>query len=754
VFLVACEENINICQNSLLLCFIIPAPKIFSPIGKYFYMNNTHFTLPLENPVLIFTLILFIILFAPIVLNKLKIPHLIGLIIAGAIIGPNALNLMLRDSSIVLFGTVGLLYIMFLAGIEIDLADFKKNKNKSIVFGLYTFTIPMIMGTLLGIYILGFSTITSVLMASMFASHTLVAFPIMSKFGVTKNRAVSITLGGTMITDTLALLVLAVIAKMSTGTEITGDFWITLVISLLIFGLIVTLLFPLIGRWFFKHYDDNISQYIFVLGLVFLASFLAEAAGIEAIIGAFLAGLALNRLIPHTSPLMNRIEFVGNALFIPFFLIGVGMLIDFRVLFTDPTSIIVAISMTVVATVAKFLAAWVTQKTFRFSVDERHIIFGLSNAQAAATLAAVLIGFNIIIGTDLAGNPIRLLNESILNGTILMILVTCTIASLVAQKGARNLSITDAIEGTTPEDHVSDEKILIPISYPENIDELINLGVTIKSKRRNTKLYVLNIVPSHSTDSTEEKKARKLLEKASISAAATDTIVKQLLRYDLNIVNGITNVVKEQKITDMVLGLHKQTGITDSFLGNLTKGILTKCNVTTIIYRPVQPLNTINRYFIFVPERAEREVGFGFWLIRIWNIGRNTGGRMVFYASIETIGYLKEVHKNHPIEAMFINFTEWDDFLIISRELKENDALLIVMSRKESISYHSSMTKIPKYLNKYFNNVNYALIYPMQQGYTEKDSIDYKNVSMIDPLLYNLEKLDDLGKTLYRMFKK
>ena len=327
-------------------------------------------TLPLKNPVLIFSLILFIILFAPLILNRLKIPHLIGLIIAGALIGPNGFNLMLRDSSIILFGTVGLLYIMFLAGLEIDLAEFKKNSSKSLVFGLYTFIIPMTLGTVAGLYILNFSILTSVLLASMFASHTLIAYPIVSKLGVAKNRAVNITVGGTMITDTLALLVLAAIAGMSTG-EVNNLFWIRLSVSVLFFGLIVVFLFPIIGRWFFKRFDDNISQYIFVLAMVFLGAFLAEAAGIEAIIGAFLVGLSLNRLIPHTSPLMNRVEFVGNALFIPFFLIGVGMLIDYRVFFQDFETIKVAVIMVVIATASKFIAAWLTQKTFRFSKDER-----------------------------------------------------------------------------------------------------------------------------------------------------------------------------------------------------------------------------------------------------------------------------------------------------------------------------------------------------------------------------------------------
>ncbi|MDO9614798.1 MAG: cation:proton antiporter, partial [Bacteroidota bacterium] len=385
-------------------------------------------TLPLTNPVLKFLVILVIILFAPILLNKIRIPQILGLIIAGAIIGPNGINLLLRDSGIILSGTAGLLYIMFLAGLEIDLAEFKKNSSKSLIFGMFTFLIPMTMGTLAGLYVLNFPMLTSVLLASMFASHTLIAYPILSKLGVTKNRAVNIAVGGTLITDTLALLVLAVIVGMTTG-EVNSQFWTKLTISIILFGLTVMILFPIIGHWFLKRYDDNVSQYIFVLAMVFLGAVLAEVAGIEAIIGAFLSGLALNRLIPATSPLMNRIEFVGNAIFIPFFLIGIGMLVDYRAFFLDFETIKVAAVMTVVATSAKFMAAWLTQKSLKFTVDERRLIFGLSNAQAAATLAAVLVGYNVILGQSANGEPIRLLSESVLNGTIVMILITCTIAT-------------------------------------------------------------------------------------------------------------------------------------------------------------------------------------------------------------------------------------------------------------------------------------------------------------------------------------
>jgi Kef-type K+ transport system membrane component KefB len=711
-------------------------------------LNILEIALPLTNPVLKFFLILVIILFAPIILNKIKIPHLLGLIIAGAVIGPNGINLMERDSGIILSGTAGLLYIMFLAGLEIDLADFKKNSKKSLAFGLYTFSIPMILGILSGFYVLGFSMPTSVLLASMFASHTLIAYPLISKMGVAKNKAVNITVGGTMITDTLALLVLAVIVGMTTG-EVNAAFWVRLSISILVFGLIVMLLFPIIGRWFFKRFDDSVSQYIFVLVMVFLGAVLAEMAGIEAIIGAFLSGLALNRLIPHTSPLMNRIEFVGNAIFIPFFLIGVGMLIDYRVFFEDLETIKVATVMIIVATTAKFLAAWITQKTFKFSVDERRLIFGLSNAQAAATLAAVLVGYNIITGETETGEPIRLLNESILNGTILMILFTCTIASFVAQKGAKNIALLESTDATA-DDEETPEKILIPIINIDTTDELINLGVTIKSKKNKDGLYALSIVDNNTRDSSADKRARKILRKAAVTASATDNLLHELLRYDLNIVNGITSVAKEHKITDLILGLHINKGISESFLGNLTEGILTKCNTTTLIYKPVQPLATIKRHIIIVPENAEKDIGFPFWLLKVWNIARNAGAKLLFYANKDTLKFIQEIQFKHPIECTFEEFSDWGAFLTLAKDFQQDDNLIIILSRKDQPSYNSNMTKIPSHLNTYFKNTSYILIYPMQAGVVNSSEIDFKNPTFIEPL----EKLDEIRRTIASIFRR
>lgn len=722
------------------------------------FVDIMSISLPLKNPILIFSLILFIILFAPILLNKFKIPHLIGLIIAGAIIGPNGLNLMQRDSSIILFGTVGLLYIMFLAGLEIDLNDFKKNSAKSLVFGLYTFIIPMTLGILGSYYFLRYSIMSSVLLASMFASHTLLAYPIISKLGITKNRAVNITVGGTIITDSLALLVLAAIAGMANG-EVDNMFWIKISISVLIFGLAIMLGFPVIGRWFFKRFDDSISQYIFVLAMVFLGAFLAEAAGVEGIIGAFLVGLSLNRLIPATSPLMNRIEFVGNALFIPFFLIGVGMLIDYRIFFKGIETIKVATMMIFIATLAKFLAAWLTQKTFGFTADERNVIFGLSNAQAAATLAAVLVGYNIVLNKEdiaeaatlgITLEPERLLNENVLNGTILMILVTCTIASFYAQKGAQNIALQELSDGENEEDEENQEQILVALDNQEITEELVKLSLIIKSKSNRNRIYALTIIDNMYAADKKDKEARRILNKAVHVASGADTQLTDLLRYDINVVNGIASTVKEQKITDLIVGITEKKGLSTDVISNLNDGILARCNTTTFVYKPVQPLSTIKRHIVFVPDKAEKEIGFPFWMARIWNLASNTGAKLIFYAGTTTKQYINDFFTRQNATFELVEFDDWNDFLIISRDIRNDDNLIFVMSRKDKPSYHPYMGKLFGYLNKYFNNVSYILIYPVQYSVLEQVNADLKNPSVPE----SIESLDNLGRSIAKLFKK
>lgn len=684
-------------------------------------LSATELSLPIADPILKFLIILVIMLVTPLLLNKIKVPHLLGLIIAGAIIGPHGFNLILRDSSIILSGTAGLLYIMFLAGLEIDMNDFRRNSLKSLGFGLYTFIIPMILGTLAGLYILRFNLITSILLASMFASHTLIAYPIASKLGITKDPAVGITVGGTMVTDMLALLVLTIIVGMTTG-EANNTFWIRLTLSIVIFTLFVLFVFPLISRWFFKQFNDSIAQYIFVLSMVFLGAFLAEEAQMEGIIGAFLAGLALNRLIPRSSPLMNRIEFVGNAIFIPFFLISVGMLIDYHAFFENIETLFVGTVMIIVATSAKYLLLGLSHKTLRMNKDQRHLIFGLSNAQAAATLAAVLVGYNIILGTDAQGNPVRLLNESVLNGTILMILVTCTIATFTTQKAAGHIALNG--QGNEPDNLKTTnrhEHILIPVSNEHTVEELINLSLAIKSPKNKDGLYALKVINSHESDESALKASRQILDKAVHTAVAADIHIQDMIRYDMNTSNAITSVICENGITDLVLGLHRHHAIPADFLGRITDGILCANGVNAFIYKPKQPISTIKRHLIVIPEHGELEAGFAAVMQKIKNMIGNTGAETLFFCSEKAEEAIKKIIGKDSGKMTFKVFDNWEDFLIIFRDTRINDCMWVLLSRKDGISYHQIMPKIPRYLNKYFQQNNFILIYPKQANMEENN---------------------------------
>ncbi|SDQ97101.1 Kef-type K+ transport system, membrane component KefB [Chryseobacterium soldanellicola] len=704
-------------------------------------LSLQHLNLPFEDPVLKFFLVLVIILAAPILLNKIKVPHLLGLIIAGAVIGPNGFNVLTRDSSIVVTGTTGLLYIMFLAGLEIDLGDFKKNKWKSLGYGAYAFIFPFILGFIGSYFLLGFSVLTSVLFASLFSSQTLITYPLISKMGIAKNQAVNITVGGTMLTDVATLLVLAVVVGMVTG-EVNMAFWIKLAGSFAIFALIVLLVFPILGRWFFKKVNDKISQYIFVLVMIYLAALLAELAGVEAIIGAFFAGLALNRLIPHSSSLMNRVEFVGNAIFIPFFLISVGMLIDFKVFFNSFDTLIVAGIMIVASIGGKYISAVITQKTFRFTKDEGKLIFGLSSASAAATLATVIVGYNIIISETESGEPVRLLNEHVLNGSILLILVSCTISSFITMSAGQKI-VESSNEDTVSGNNHEEENILLAINYEETVEKMVNLGILIKAHSNTQDFFALNVINEDKNESSV-KNAEKLLHQAKYTAAAADVTLQALKRYDNDVINGINNVIKEHNITDLMIGLEDEKGFSTSFAQNLYNGYLQNDNVNIFIYHAVQPLSTIKKYAVIIPKNAQKEAGFFHSLVRVWNIAKNSGAKMVFYAPENTTNLLQRIIKKSNIEAEFIMIHTWEDSEEMASGIKDDEGLIIFMAKRGMHSYIPRMRMIPELLNRSLLNKNYLLIFPFSEY--ENSNIEKRNVSNHDDFI-------EIGNVIKKIFK-
>jgi len=699
--------------------------------------------LPITNPTWIFFLVLIIILFAPMILGRLHIPHIIGMILAGVVIGKYGFNILERDSSFELFGMVGLYYIMFLAGLEMDMEDFKKNRMKALVFGLLTFAIPMILGIWSSMSILNYSMVTAVLLASMYASHTLIAYPIVSRYGLGKLRSVSIAIGGTAVTVTLALVILAVVAGMYRG-EIDEYFWFALIAKVVLVCFLIIFFFPRISRWFFRNYDDNIMQFIFVLAMMFLGGVMLESAGLEGILGAFLVGLVLNRLIPHVSPLMNRLEFVGNALFIPYFLIGVGMIINVRTMFAGGEALKVAIVMTVVATASKWIAAWITQKIYKMHRHERSMIFGLSNAQAAATLAAVLIGHEIIME-----NGERLLNDDVLNGTVVMILFTCIISSFATERACRKLAVKE--EHGEEYEPKEGESILIPISNPDTIQSLVSMALIMREPKRNEGVIALNVINDSSDSEAKQLQGKKYLERAAVMGAAADISINTVSRFDMNIASGIIHTAREYNVSEVIVGLHRKANLVDSFFGITTENLLKGLHRQVMIVKCLMPVNTLRRIVVAVPPKAEYEAGFLKWLDRICRMGNQLGCRVHFFANKETLSRLDTLinNKYKGVRTEFTELAHWEDLLLLTGQVNYDHLLVVVTARRGSISYDPSFERLPMQLGKYFSNNSLIVLYPDKYGDAQEI------VSFSDPRGHNeSQHYDNLGEWFYKWFKK
>ena len=702
---------------------------------------NFDFHLPVTDPTWIFFLVLVIILFAPIVLERLRIPHIIGMILAGVVIGEHGFNILARDSSFELFGKVGLYYIMFLAGLEMNMEDFKSIRLKATVLGLLAFIFPLGIGIWTNLHLLGYSLATSVLLASMYASHTLIAYPIVIRYGINRQRAVSIAVGGTAVTDTLTLLVLAVVGGMYKG-ETSEMFWIWLVLKVVVLSVVIMYAFPRIGRWFFRRYSDNVVQYIFVMAMVFLGAGLMEFVGMEGILGAFLAGLVLNRLIPHVSPLMSHLEFVGNALFIPYFLIGVGMLIDVNVLFGHIDSVKVAVVMIIVALLGKWIASWLTQKIYKMRALERELMFGLRNA--AATLAAVLVGYNIILP-----NGERLLNEDVLNGTILLILVTCVVSSFITEHAAKRIAMDDA--EVSDEKAQEKEKFLIPIANPETLESLMSLAMVVRDEKQPDNLVALNVINDNNGSVKQEMRGKRSLERAAQIAASTSVRLKTVSRFDLNITTGILHTAKEYEATNIIIGLHCKMSIVDSFFGNLTENLLKNTYLQVMVARFLIPVNTLRRIIVAVPPKAEFEHGFMKWITHMCRMSSQLGCRVHFYAHPQTLGYIRGyIQKKHKdTRVAYSELEDWDDLLLLTGQVNYDHLLVIISARRGSISYDSAFERLPMQISKYFNNNSIMLLYPEQKGDPNE------SLSFSDPRGWaETQYYDKVGNWFYKWFKK
>ena len=717
-------------------------------MGPYSEQLLQEFHLPLTNPVLVFSLVLFIILLSPILLRRINIPGTVGLILSGVIIGPHSLNLLEKSSAVDLFSTIGLLYIMFIAGLELDVNEFRKHRHKSILFGILTFTLPISIGFPVCRYVLNYDVSASFLTASMFATHTLVAYPIASRMGVSKNQAVAITVGGTILTDTAVLVILAVILGYSQGT-VDHDFWIRLAISITIFLAIIFLVIPAIARWFFSTLEsEKHSHYIFVLAAVFFSAFLAKVAGIEPIVGAFAAGLALNPLIPNSSALMNRIEFIGNSLFIPFFLISVGMLVDVRVLLNGPMAMMIATTLTFVALLGKWTAAFFTQQLCRYSPDQRQLIFGLSSSHAAATIAVILVGYQA-----------RILDLNILNGTIVLILVTCIVASFVTERAAKRIVQEGAQElpvNGSERDTVN-ERILLPISEMKSSEKLLELAIMIKEKQSPNPLTVLTVVPNDEEAELNVQRARKDLEPMVSHAASFDARLNVIATIDYNICSGVSRTAKELMSDIIIFGWPHRRGFIVRMINDTTESIVNCTSKTTLICHFIRPLALHRRIVVVCPPFAEKEKGFNQWVGKISQLAQELSIPIICHGDKKSraafTSVLREVHAGVTVSfESFRNFREWEELSAKAAHIREDDLMVFVASRPESVSYKNFFDLIPDKLEEQFGNVSKIMLYPAQ--FESRELAEGYGDIVADPFSFSRSAVQKIGRGLGGFLRK
>ena len=711
----------------------------------------------ITDPTMIFFVVLLIILLAPVIMSKLRIPHIIGMVLAGMLVGPFGANLLERGSSFEIFGQVGLYYIMFLAGLEMDLESVKKNSQRFLIFGLLTCFVPLLMTYIIARTVLGYTDSTSFLLGCIMASNTLVAYPIIGRYGLQQHPAVMLSVGSSMISLFLALVMLAALAASfpiepagatgaataapATGGSLEGAwawlFWPLFLLKVAAFVTGAVMLIPRLTRYFLRRYSDSVMQYIYVLSVMFLSAACSSLIGLEGIFGAFFSGLILNRYIPRVSPLMNRIEFIGNAIFIPYFLIGVGMLIDVRTVFQGGEAVWIVLLIAFIGTFGKFAAAYISSLLFRLHERDGKMMFGLTSAHAAGAIAMVMVGIRL-----------GLVNDDMLNGVVLMILVTCIISTLVTERTAQVIVLREKVQSQLPDATADDEKILVCVKYPEIAPQLLSLSLLVRNERLNRGLVALNVVYDDEHAPTGREQGLRLLEKLQQQAAASEVRLQTQVRLASNIANGIKHAFREFACSEIVMGMHVHTERSPKFWGDFIQSLYNGLNRQILLTRFVQPLSTLRRIQVAVPSRAEFEPGFHRWLERLCRFAGQLDCLIEFHGRQESLDLIREYISQHhaSMRTKYTLMGHWNELPQLASNIAPDHMFVVVTARKGTISYKNALEQLPDELQKYFSGKNLMIVFPDQYGDQKEDRMSFTEAqhqeesSIYDAILRRLHR--------------
>jgi Kef-type K+ transport system membrane component KefB/mannitol/fructose-specific phosphotransferase system IIA component (Ntr-type) len=656
---------------------------------------------PVQDPVLIFAILMLIILVAPLISGRLKMPGIVGLILTGIVLGPYVLGVLDNNNEIQLLGAIGILYIMFMAGLELDKVQFMRHRYHSLVFGILTFITPFILGSLMAHHILGFSWKASILLASMFSSHTLLTYPIASRLGLIRQRAVTTTIGGTIITDTAALMILAIIAASHKG-ETGVFFWPQLFIYMIIYIVAVVIIIPLLSKWFFRNIaNDGIIAFTGVIAAVYLCAYLAYTAGLEPIIGAFLAGLLLNSFIPEKSTLMNRIRFVGHALFIPFFLVSVGMLVNVRLFFRSGEALTISAVMVFAGLVTKWLAAKSTQRLLSYSPEEGMLIYGMSVNQAAATLAAVLVGYNIGI-----------FNEQVLTGTIIMILVTSLVGAWITEKYARIVALKEEVEPYESSD--APHRILVPVSNSHTAEELMSLAIMLRRRNSHEPLYPLTVAQSGDNADKHVAEAEKLLGHAVIQAIEADIPVVPIVRSAIDAAVGIQQAIMDLRISMIITNWNGNVSSYSRIFGRTLDSVLDNSSQMMFVSCCPVPINTMKRIVLAVPPLIDHQPGFVTAIRAIKTLASQLDALLLTVSVSPTMEKVRNIiRKTTPnVKDSYMQLDKWDGLIAWLKDTLSKDDLFIMASvRKGRLAWQPNLNRMPRAISQQLVGINFVIVY-------------------------------------------
>ncbi len=655
----------------------------------------------LIEPVSIFLTLIAVILITPILSERARLPGIVGLMVGGILVGPNGFNLLSTGRTIELLATVGLIYLMFSAGLEIDLIQFNQVRNKSMMFGFLTFIIPEVSGIGLG-RLIGLDWSGSVLLGSVYASHTLVGFPILSRLGILRNESVSMTIGATVFTDVLALMILAIVAGAHGGQDAAiegGGLSLTALTKMIMlmtgYAFIILFGLPRIGKVFFRNFSGRSLEFQFVLVSLFVAAFLADLIGMHAIVGAFLAGLAVNSTLPPRSNVAGQVLFFGESFFIPIFLMFIGMMLDPLAIVANPETILIGVALTIAVYATKYIAAWITARMNGYSRDERMVMWGLSQAQAAATLATVMVGVKV-----------GLFPQTVFNGAILMVLITVVSSSLITQRFGNRLqpqAITVAVQPIF-------NRILVPIANPKNHIHLITLAGILARWGKGV-LYPVNVAQEVRGRVEGRENQRQLLEDPILKDPQTE--IHPIGRVDTSVPRGILRTAIENDASLIVMGWHGQAStMREAVFGSVQDEVMWRADVPVVVGRLTTPINAVERVVLIVPHHS-LEMGYiGRTLEMVTAIAQAVNVPLKILAAGEYMEALEDRLKNlingHPY-----GFSPLGNNVLRDVNVKVNGHDLIAITTVgSSHRFRSSLGELPEQLAEMQESSIMVIRYP------------------------------------------